>query len=484
MSAGIARGHRNCPAASIRVQQQYCTSVLFSGLASLVLSKAEVDIIDRHFQTTLQNLQKLHSRTPRSIVYLLAGSLPGEAFLHLGQLSLFSMICHLPEDPLHYHARYSLTALAPSARSWFNQIKELCLKYLLPHPLVLLEKPQPKASFKKQVKLRVTEYWQKLLAAECVSLDSLRYFDPHKSSLLSPHPMWTTTAGNSYESSKSIILARMTSGRYRTEMMCRFWSSNKNGYCLADTCNQAVGDLEHLLISCPALEPVRDKLRRLWSLKTTNFTPLHTLLLKMLASTATEQVKFILDSTACPEVITLVQMYGQPILNMVLYLTRIWAYSIHRQKMILLGRWPIKLSYQTNQDRSSLCLSSVHHTITEQTPPTDHHPGPYLVTGHYPDNLPRYDNNLTTTYTDLTYNKHTNYFCIPGDVPIQCPEVVTATEYEVPIDSLPDTVQDLSSLMLPGPVHPAANLQEVVKSAALVDRIGPGNCGGGGWCSY
>ena len=85
---------------------------------------------------------------------------------------------------------------------------------------------------------------------------------------------------------------------------------------------------------------------------------------------------------------------------------------------------------------------------------------------------------MTTTYTDLTYTKHTDYFCIPGDVPIQCPEVVTATEYEVPIDSLPDTVQDLSSLMLPGPVHPAANLQEVVKSATLVDGIGPGNCGG------
>ena len=80
---------------------------------------------------------------------------------------------------------------------------------------------------------------------------------------------------------------------------------------------------------------------------------------------------------------------------------------------------------------------------------------------------------MTTTYTDLTNTNHTNYFCIPGDVPIQCPEAVTATEYEVP-----DTVQDLSSLMLPGPVHPAANLQEVVTSATLVDRIRPGNCGG------
>ena len=35
-----------------------------------------------------------------AIVYCPGGSLPVEAQLHLRQLSLFSMVCHLPEDPL------------------------------------------------------------------------------------------------------------------------------------------------------------------------------------------------------------------------------------------------------------------------------------------------------------------------------------------------------------------------------------------------
>ena len=122
LSAGLARGHRGNPAAALHVHQLYCTPVLFSGLASLVLTKQEVKIIDSHFQTTLQNIQRLHKHTPRPIIHFLAGSVPGEALLHMRQLCLFSMICHLPDDPLNLHARYILTVSQPSANSWFQQI--------------------------------------------------------------------------------------------------------------------------------------------------------------------------------------------------------------------------------------------------------------------------------------------------------------------------------------------------------------------------
>ena len=46
LSAGLARGHRGSPAAALHVHQLYCTPVLFSGLASLVLTSAEVKVVD------------------------------------------------------------------------------------------------------------------------------------------------------------------------------------------------------------------------------------------------------------------------------------------------------------------------------------------------------------------------------------------------------------------------------------------------------
>ena len=270
--------------------------------------------------------------------------LPGRKFPRGGLTPLETALCslHLPEDPLHQHCKYALTSMSPSSLSWFHQVRDLCLQYNLPHPLVLLDKPVPKSRFKRLAKLKVTEYWHHVLATECSSpsMTSLRYFDPFKASLLCPHPMWSSTAGNSFECSKSTVLARMVSGRYRTEAMCRFWSTNRSGFCLSDTCQNVRGDLEHMLIVCPALEHTRHRLHSLWCRKTVECPPLHRLILRILASTPETQVRFILDSTACPEIISLSQFYGQEIQDRILYLTRTWAFSIHRQKMKILGRWP------------------------------------------------------------------------------------------------------------------------------------------------
>ena len=275
LSAGLAHGHRGSPAAAFKVHQLFFTPRLFSGMATLVLSQNETAIIDSHYQNTLQLLQRLHFKTPRPVIYFLAGSLPGEAELHLRQLSLFSMICHLPEDPLHKRALYALINLPQSSRSWFHQVRSLCLQYGLPHPLSLLSRPLSTESFKRLVKSQVTEYWNDVLTTEAFSLDSLRYFDPGNSSLLQPHQIWTSSAGNSFECCKSTILARMISGRYRTEMMSRFWTANSSGFCLAATCHQEQGTLEHLLISCPALEHTRHGLHSLWCRKTLHLQPLH-----------------------------------------------------------------------------------------------------------------------------------------------------------------------------------------------------------------
>ena len=141
----------------------------------------------------------------------------------------------------------------------------------------------------------------------------------------------------------------MVSGRYKTEMLCRFWTTNRSGACLAETCENVPGTLEHLLIECPAIEHTRHRLRSLWCLKTINCPPLHRLILEILGSSPEHQVKFILNSTAFPELIKLVQAYGQELQNTVLYLTRTYAFAIHRQKMIHLGRWPNNSDKQTRR---------------------------------------------------------------------------------------------------------------------------------------
>ena len=111
LPTGIGRKHRGNPAASLMLSKLYGTPVLLSGVASLVLSQAELNIIDGHYLKTLQMLLRLHDRTPRSIVYYLAGSLPAKAFIHQRQMSLFAMVCHVAQHVL-LHSKVN-------KRSWF-----------------------------------------------------------------------------------------------------------------------------------------------------------------------------------------------------------------------------------------------------------------------------------------------------------------------------------------------------------------------------
>ena len=119
------------------------------------MKETEIKILDTHYKTTLERIQKLHS-------FFLAGRLPGKAILHLRQLSLFIMICNLPEDPLNIHALCMLKGDC-HPKSWFAQINDICITNNLPLPLQLLKTPPPKDLDKKLFKQRVLDYWQQKL---------------------------------------------------------------------------------------------------------------------------------------------------------------------------------------------------------------------------------------------------------------------------------------------------------------------------------
>ena len=162
---------------------------------------------------------KLHEKTPECVVFFLAGSLPGLALLHLRQLSLFMMICHLDGNLLKSLALNTLVEAKPSTKSWFQQIRDLCIQYELPHPISLLHSKPPKEVFKKLCKAKVHEYWHWKMS-EASSLPSLEFLQPDFLSLSSPHPIWTSLVdGNSYQTKAAKIQALFLSGRYRTEQL-------------------------------------------------------------------------------------------------------------------------------------------------------------------------------------------------------------------------------------------------------------------------
>ena len=304
-----------------------------SGLAPLVLSKQDVSLIDQHFKETLRNLLRLHSCTPSPVIYFLAGSLPGTALVHLRQLTLFGMICRLENNILNTHARNIFSSSTPSMKSWFFQIREICLSYSLPHPLVLLTNPLTKQQFKKITKSAVVDYWEQKLRAEATNLSSLQFFSPSFMTLVSPHPIWTTAGSSPSKVAMATVQALMLSGRYRTQKLCSHWSQQTSGYCLlAKTCSTSIEDLPHILSKCDGLLPIREKLLR-FTLNYCEVNPIiKQIVLPLCQPSNPAFCQFMLDCSVLPQVILLHQFHGNIILQHLFHITRSWTYTLHKER--------------------------------------------------------------------------------------------------------------------------------------------------------
>ena len=338
LHAGLARGHRGNPAASIRVEKLYGVPVLLSGTASLVLKQTEYNALDHHYKVKLQNLQRLHEKTPNSVVWFLAGSLPASALLHLKQLTLFGMISRLPQNILPRIAKYVLTTSSDSSKSWFFHIRALSQQYQLPHPLLLLQNPLTKTTFKKIIKSKVQDYWENSLRHSASTLSSLAYFHPEFMSLSVPHPLWTTCDSNPFEIAKSTVQAKLLSGRYRTDKLLKHFSKNNTGNC--SLCeDETEGSIEHLLVLCPTLAQTRQNMFNMLEKGELFSDKSKKLIYDAYSSSVPDFVQLLLDSSVLPEVISACQNNENYILSELFKFSRTWCFNVHSKRMKILGQW-------------------------------------------------------------------------------------------------------------------------------------------------
>ena len=349
LPVGLARGHRGNPAAALRIERLNGLSVLLSGLPALVLSNPEISTLHQFYKVNLERLQKLHRATPEAVVCFLGGCLPLTAILHLRQLSLLIMIAHLGSNNiLHQHGSSILTADNPPPKSWFVQVRNICTKYSLQDPLLLLSSPPSKSSFKRKAKALITDFWETQLRADAAPLDSLVFFKTNFYSLSKPHPIWLTAGNNPYEVEKACIQARMLSGRYRTCWLSRHWSGNSSGFCSLPLCSQTSqtpGTLLHILTECEDLSQARLRIFSLWRNFLQDKPALFPIIQKYtLESEPTLYLQFILDCSVLPDIISATQhqQTGPAVLDSLFYLTRTLCFSIHKARLKLLGKWNIK----------------------------------------------------------------------------------------------------------------------------------------------
>ena len=241
------------------------------------------------------------------------------------------MIARLgPDNILHRHGCYILLS-HKQERSWFSSIRSICSQYGLPDPLLTLQSPQSKESWKKLTKAKVTDFWEERLRIQASVLSSLEYFDPNFMSLTKPHPLFLA-ANSPFEVKKAVVVARMLSGRYRTDRLVRHWSNtNPAGLCKLPGCaGDKIGDLQHILLYCSALEDTRLHLSTLWA----NFMLSRPYLFPIITNLISQErslMQLLLDPSSLPQVISANQE-NSDVLPCCFYLSRTWVYSIHLKR--------------------------------------------------------------------------------------------------------------------------------------------------------
>ena len=236
--AGLAKHHRANPYASLRVESVFGLPVLLSGLASLVLSTKEEQVLDQYYKVFIQRMLRLHQATPAPAVFLMAGCLPFQAQLHLRIFSLFGQLCRLNNGDNILAARASIvfSSASPSSQSWFWKLRKLCLQYGLPHPSEWLSTKPGKLKVKTMVKAAVHEYTLNKLRAKADSLTSLQYLRTKFLGLTKCHPLFRSCGASPWEAEKATTQARLLSGRYRVDTLSGHWIPwNREGSVLYQT---------------------------------------------------------------------------------------------------------------------------------------------------------------------------------------------------------------------------------------------------------
>ena len=162
-------------------------------------------------------------------------------------------------------------------------------------------------------------------------------------SLCKPHPMLTTAGVSPYAVSMSTVQSIMLSGRYRTEELLSHWSESRTKICKTPTCYglSRSEDLRHILAFCPSLAPTRRKLME-FTFKysaSLHIQEVRNIILKFCSPIHPEFCQFLVDCSTIPDVIATAQRYGPVVHEALFRITRTWCYSLHRDRMKILGRW-------------------------------------------------------------------------------------------------------------------------------------------------
>ncbi len=256
MGAGL-HGKNGLPQDTcVHLYKIHVSPILTYGLGIFSVDDNDIKPMEQFQKTTLKQLLSLADNVADPTIHLLSGIPPVQYEIHRQALGFLGSIARKKSSVENDVARRQLIMKTLKSPSWFNYIKDTCLKYDLPSPNEILDNKTTKLKWKSQVKTAVNSYWTKRIIREAVQYPTLRYLNLENFSIGKPHTIIRHSSTFKRDVIKCATKLHLVTGTYLLQAhRARFNQFEVDPLCLL--CREEPETREHFIGSCKALSAYR-----------------------------------------------------------------------------------------------------------------------------------------------------------------------------------------------------------------------------------
>ncbi len=142
----------------IHLYKIYILPVLTYGLGIFSMKEDDIKPINQFQKNLLKQLLSLADNVAHPTVHLLSGIPPVEYEIHRQALGFLGSVARKESSVEYSVGKRQLIMKTSKSPSWFNHMKDVCIKYDLPSPREILDMKMTKNKWKFLVKSAVTNY--------------------------------------------------------------------------------------------------------------------------------------------------------------------------------------------------------------------------------------------------------------------------------------------------------------------------------------
>lgn len=257
LGAGL-HGKGGLPPAVIRsILQAYYIPVLTYGLEIFILTKSQIELLEKEFKSILLQLLSLPRTTATVAPYILMGFRPVEAMLHIKILTFLRAISTAENSLEKEVLERQIVMKKLDEKTWTSQARRLLAVYNLPSIFELLESQPTKTRWKAIVTRAVDCHWKEYIQQQANTYSSL-LFQTQEWSFETAHPLISSISNSPQDVYRSTTKIRLVTSSFRLQASrLQFNQTTPDKTCLL--CKRDDETLQHFLMECDATSAIRSK---------------------------------------------------------------------------------------------------------------------------------------------------------------------------------------------------------------------------------